>query len=254
MLLNYVGAAAMVGFNLLHIKEKQQFLGGRSKAQILRFSKADQRRLWARLLSNTAFWAVTEILLISVLQYIPAPIMNRRFGDLVGTGANYYGLLLTSPLLLVTGCMFLRVDPVRQMDLLTPAFPLALSISKIGCFCAGCCGGIECAFLGGKAFPVQLLESAVAILLFAVLMFFRKEVKPGTMFPLYVILYSGTRFFSEFLRVEENVLWVFKVYHFQCVGGVLLGIAALNFMLEYENYKQTAGKAQKIRRKKEDPS
>jgi len=243
--MNYLAAAALVMFNLLNIRRKKVLLGKRSQIQMLRFAKGDQRRFLVRLLSGATFWAVLETVVFSVLQYICAPLMNTRFGDLVGTGTNYFGLLITSPILMAAGCAFFREDIRRQVDLVTPAFPLALAVSKIGCWYAGCCTGKACDFLGGKFFPSQLVESAVAVVLFGVLLCVREKVRPGTLYPLYMILYSSVRFFTEFFREEENVFWIFKVYHFQCIGGVLLGFAALNFVLEYNAYLESARKSKK---------
>ena len=232
-LLNYAATAAVFIFNLFHIREKKALLGKRSRQIMERFSKTDQQHLWARLLSGATFWAVMETLLISVLQYVLAP--NRPFGELVGTGANYFGLLLTAPVFMAAGCVLMGIDIRRQIDLVTPAYPLALAISKIACLFGDCCGGAQCTFLGGREFPSQLVESLLAALIFAVLLCYRKEMKTGTVFPWYMILYSGTRFFSEFFREEENVLGIFKIYHILCMGGVLLGVAALYFLLrEYD--------------------
>ena len=196
--MNWMGFFLLLLFNLQQSRENKKPLGGRSRKLMERFSGAPK----SGVLSNAAFWAAAETVVISIFQYLPVPLINNWFGDLVGTGANYFALLFFSPFFMLAGCVLLKVDPIRQTDLVVPAFPLALSVSKIGCFFANCCGGVECSFLGGRAFPIQLLESSVGALIFAFLLFKREEMKPGTMFPVYLILYSGIRFFTEFLRHE----------------------------------------------------
>ena len=49
-------------------------------------------------------------------------------------------------------------------------------------------------------------------------------MKEGTVFPIYLMTYSGIRFFSEFLRGEEAVMWGLKRYHYLCLIGLALGI------------------------------
>lgn len=179
------------------------------------------------------FWAVLESLLFSSAQILLVGLTNTTFGNWVDTGANYFGLITMIPLVLLVFCFLLWTDPLKKFDLLVPAFPLTLVFVKIACFCAGCCRGFECAwgmynhFHDMYEFPTQLLEAAVALALFLVMLKLRGKVKTGTMWPIYVILYSATRFFTEFTRHEDNVLWILKIYHLCCIGGLIYGSVLL---------------------------
>ena len=88
-ILNYTGAAALILYNLLHMKERRNFSGGRLRCYAARCCEAGKRSY----LCSDTFCMVLEIIAISVFQYAPALFMNKAFGDLVGTGANYFGLL-----------------------------------------------------------------------------------------------------------------------------------------------------------------
>lgn len=219
-------------FNLLNYKKKKQLLSRRAQNLQKHFSQN-------RILSSSNFWAVVETLLISCVQYLPIGVLNTWFGNLVGTGANYFGIMSGAPIALIILFILLWVNPLKQFDLITPAYPLALTVSKIACFCAGCCSGIQTSSgmynfsTGQTEFPVQLVEAALAFCIFLVLIRIRKKAKTGTLFPIYLVLYSGTRFFSEFLRSEENVLWIFKTYHLLCLCGVAVGSVLLLFVLKY---------------------
>lgn len=235
--LGTIGTVALILFNLLHYKQKKECLGLHSQ-NVLNFIEAKVPRL--KVLVGIIF-TILEILLVSYVQYnIPASF-NRPFGNLVGTGANYFGLLYPVPFILLLYCILMRINPLKQIDLITPAFPLALVFAKLACFCAGCCSGIECSFglynhnvaSGRVEFPVQLVEAGLALAIFIFLLFWRKKAKPGTMFPTYLILFSGTRFFSEFLRHEPEVFWIFKTYHILCIIGVVLGVAELLLVLKF---------------------
>lgn len=188
------------------------------------------------------FWTVLEIIIISCIQILPIGFFNIQLGKLLNTGANYFGLLYFMPLVLFAFFFFISVNPFKQTDLITPAYPLALFFVKLGCFCDGCCGGFECDwglmnyhYDSGpkKEFPTQLVEAGLALLIFVFLLWYRKRAKEGTLFPIYLIIYSATRFFSEFTSNKPDILWHLKTYHILCIIGVILGIAELMLVLRY---------------------
>ena len=190
-------------------------------------------------MSNKYIWALIEIIIISLVQYLPTGILNPWFGGLVGTGANYFGFLFFGPFFLIVICLLLRIDPFRQIDLITPAYPLALIFVKLACFCAGCWRGFEWKYgiynaASGKAeFSTQLLECFLVACIFLFLFLNRNKIKSGTMYPVYLIVYSSTRFFSEFTRVEPNVFFIFKRYHILCIIGILVGIIEYILVKKY---------------------
>lgn len=214
-------------FNLLHYREKKEILGFRLQ-KVQGFFERKMPRF--KPLSGMGLWVILEILLISYAQYFLPSNFVAPLANLTGTGANYFGILYTAPLILLLVCFLLRIPPLKQIDLITPAFAMALFFNKVGCFCAGCCAGFECSWgmyngNGGHVqFPVQLVEAGLALAIFVFLLVWRKKAKPGTMYPLYMILMAGTRFFSEFLREEPNVFLIFKTYHILCFIGVALGV------------------------------
>ena len=192
-----------------------------------------------KILSGCTFWIILELIIFSFVECQLTASFNRTFGDLIGTGANYFGQLYHIPFLLAAFCLLFWCDPLKQIDLLAPSFPLALFIAKIACFCHGCCGGIEWANglynteSGLTEFPIQLVEAGLALLIFVLMLFIRDKAKPGTLFPIYLIIYSGTRFFSEFLSKKPDVFWILKTYHILCIIGVVLGIIELVVALKF---------------------
>ena len=116
------------------------------------------------------------------------------------------------------------------MDLITPAYPLALTVSKVACYFAGCCRGVEWekGFYNPVSrlieFPAQLLEAGVALLLFVFLLCFKSKFKKGTVFPIYLLVYSFLRFFTEFTRCEPSVFMGLKTYQILCIVGVAVGV------------------------------
>jgi len=104
------------------------------------------------------------------------------------------------------------------------ALPLALAVCKLGCLASGCCGGFEGAgplFIRSpwvspdssscdkRLFPTQLLDAAIFVACWGVLMVLRhRERAKGLLLLWFVLLASAGRFLSEFTsgRKEEGVL------------------------------------------------
>lgn len=222
----YISSLALLVYNLAQIKEKRGLLSEMSKAVLLRAQKGTPHGT-ERIIG---ILALIEIVLISLYQHGLVSPLNKLLGEILPTGVNYFGLIIAMPVLLPFLCWMIGVDPYKQIDLITPAYPLALFFMKLGCFCAGCCEGIPCSFglynmqSERVEFPVQLLEAAVALGIFFFLRSYRRKAAEGTLFPMYIILYCATRFFSEFLRADPGIIGFLKLYHILCLLGLISGI------------------------------
>ncbi len=129
----------------------------------------------------------------------------------------------------------------RQISFLKAAdffcAPLALghAVGRVGCFLAGCCyGKVSHSFFavkftspeclvpqhlhGAGLYPTQLMESALNLLLFFILLFFyNRKHKDGDIFALYIIGYGLIRFFVEFFRGDDR-------------GAFILGLSPSQFI------------------------
>lgn len=234
--LNLAARVIVFVFNILDFKSKTGVVGRGTEY----FTRKPNKSKKSGMSLAKIILILGEIIIISYAQYIFSGI-NGMVGTLLGTGANYFGKLFFAPIVVAFFCLLLGIDVFRQIDIITPAFPLALAVSKMGCFFQGCCGGIECSFglynqsTDRVEFPVQLVEVFFALAIFVFLLIWRKKAKEGMVYPVYIILYSATRFFSEFLRSDENVFLILKKYHILCLVGIAVG-----FLLFYvvKNYKE----------------
>jgi len=230
-------------YNLLQYKQKKRLLGGVALSMIDRY-QGEENRGFKKLLGSVPFWVIAETYLITMAQYYSSLFLNTPFGNLMNTGANYFGLVFFAPLLVVLLCALLKIDPLAQLDLITPAYPLGLTSVKIACYFAGCCRGVawEKGYYNPVSrlveFPSQLLESGVAFLLFLFFFSLRKKFKKGTMFPCYLMLYSAIRFFTEFTRWEPSVFMGLKTYQILCIIGVLVGAMEYYIVLKYSAQDQ----------------
>ena len=236
-LFNTIAVYIVYIYNLVNLKNKKNNLSNASLILHKRFS--DKEKL--NFLTSINILTLIETLAIAFVQYDIAGYLglNSIFGKIFKTGANYFGLLVLGPIILYLFFYVISINPLKQMDSITPAYPLALVFVKLACFFHGCCQGFECSWgyydqtECKNFFPTQLIEAGLALLLFIFLICYRKKAKEGTLFPIYMILYSATRFFSEFTRIEKNILGPFKTYHFLCLMGVIIGIAELFVVLKY---------------------
>ncbi|MCL2105780.1 MAG: prolipoprotein diacylglyceryl transferase [Oscillospiraceae bacterium] len=146
---------------------------------------------------------------------------------LLNSGLVFYGGLIGA-----VGAAMLRAK-IGHIDLKS-VFNFAaytvfafLPFGRAGCYCAGCCYGIELA--GGTNFPVQLVEAGYCFLMLLVFLIMRPERRwPGVpLFPVTIIIYSVGRFILEFLRGDANRghLWVFSTS--QWIAFALIALAVV---------------------------
>jgi len=128
-------------------------------------------------------------------------------------GFVFYGGLIGA---VVACCLYSRHRgwPVlERLDMFTVAVPLFHVFGRIGCFLAGCCYGVEAdwGFVytvapvaeanGVTRVPIQLIEAACNLVLFAVLLaLFLKDRLRGRLVAVYGIAYGVICFIDEFWR------------------------------------------------------
>lgn len=142
-------------------------------------------------------------------------LMNR----MASAGIVFYGGLIGG---FIGGWIYTRLFYVnfwQYADAMIPFLPLAHAFGRLGCFCAGCCYGRRMdppwgvhftSGVGGADpeltyFPSQLLEAGfnLLILLPILLVFSRKQRKPGQIVGLYFVCYGIFRFVNEYFRGDE---------------------------------------------------
>ncbi len=227
-------------FNICHYKQKEKHLSALSGLALTACRKNLRINTRFRFLKNATFWTITEIILLACVQYFPMLFLTSVFSSLFNTGANIFGYFFILPLILHVVYWLIGNDPCKQSDLTSPAYALILVFTKIGCFFAGCCNGIESNTFGmynhsthRMEIPVQLIESGCALLIFIVLCLVRKKAKSGTLYPLFMILFSATRFCSEFLRSEDKIFGPLQKYHIFCLVGIAFGIIQYIIVYRY---------------------
>lgn len=101
-------------------------------------------------------------------------------------------------------------------DIVAVSVPLGMAFGRVGCWRAGCCGGLP--IIG---FPVQLVSAALDLLVWGILTIgFRLRGPDGLFAPRFLALYGMKRFFVGFHRVEDGS-HLYGLDVFQIVGGLV---------------------------------
>lgn len=120
------------------------------------------------------------------------------------------------PLMAIGFGRLMKDDWRRMLDFMTPGFPLALAVVKISCCFVGCCfgypvkHGLYNPIFEQELFPVQIMEGIVALIVCFICAFIAKREAyrvTGRMYPIFLILFGGSRFFLEFLRLNIKLFW-----------------------------------------------
>lgn len=139
-----------------------------------------------------------------------------------------------------------KLKIINLLDLAAIYAPLLQSISRIGCFFAGCCFGAptdlifgvinpECSIMqlrSTRLHPTQLYSSfmllGIFLLLYFVLQYYFK--KPGQLICAYLFLMSFERFFVDFWRADREFTSVSSIFSLpQLVALAIALIAGLAF-------------------------
>ena len=184
----------------------------------------------------------------AVLDYIKNPSAGFHFQNLTFMG----GLIGGAGIFLIGYFIFRKKYPKGEMLKLLQIAPCCILIAhafgRIGCFCAGCCYGIETdSWLGvlfprhlTKVYPTQLFEAIFLFLLFALcsILFYKRNSKYNL--PLYMIAYGVFRFLIEFIRGDDRGAFILgmspsQFWSILLVAGGIAVIFLLNYLYKKQN-------------------
>lgn len=150
-----------------------------------------------------------------------------------------------------------RLALLPVLDLIGTYAPLMQSISRIGCFCAGCCYGYPShvpwaitywhpdsyAIVGIPCHPTQLYSVLGLFVLFVLLRFVARRFvcTPGYLFAWYLIGSSIERFINDFFRAEHYEsaqLWFGMLSVHQLLALALAGCGVVLFLIPARLYKK----------------
>ena len=190
--------------------------------------------------------SIWELLAIIVVAFALFRVLNPAFAKWFTQGnANYYGSLTAWFIGITVMTTIFKASPFLAHDMFAPALPIQLFFAKLACLFFGCCSGGEKLGTGyfnwrtrRFEFPIQLVEALVALALFVFLLLYQKRNRiPGSVFPVYLILYAVSRFVTEFFRADlDNVLGPLDAYQILSIVYVFLGAMLLGIVWVCHHY------------------
>ena len=153
-----------------------------------------------------------------------------------GEGLTIYGAILGATLGVWIYGKITKIKLGYIFDLLAPAAIMAQAIGRIGCLFNGCCYGTPTTLPWGLVYtdpmsfgfnggipdhPTVAYEIIYCLIIFVVLMFLQKKLKPdGSLFMLYLALYAVWRLGIDFLR--DGTPFLFGLHQAQVVSIIVL--------------------------------
>jgi len=163
---------------------------------------------------------------------------SQNPGQIIGaSGLTAYGAVLGAALAIWIYSKFSKFQFGYLADVVAPGIILAQAVGRVGCTINGCCYGIPTSLpwgivytnsnclapLGMTTHPTTVYEIVWNLMVFGVLLKLRGRLKPdGSLFLIYLSLYSLWRVGSDFLRAGTPVL--FGLHQAQVMGIIILAI------------------------------
>ena len=234
-------------------------------AYLLSEYRAKKQKLDSEPIFNIAIVAVLFGFLSAKLLYIITvfdKILSGQWGHInIRDGFVVYGGIIGGIISVLIYCRIKKLHFLTYMDLVIPAVALAQGFGRIGCFLAGCCYGKVCdtifsvyytnpiggAPVGVPVFPVQLMEAALNLVLFAILLIYtRKRIKAFSVLFVYLIGYSIVRFSTELMRDDEirGIFLGLSTSQWISILLFVVGVVGLILMRTHENKKYALEDAQ----------
>ncbi|MFC1987865.1 prolipoprotein diacylglyceryl transferase [Chloroflexota bacterium] len=163
---------------------------------------------------------------------------SQNPGQIIGgSGLSIYGAILGAALGIWVYSRFAKFRFGYLTDLIAPGLILAQFVGRIGCTINGCCYGTECSLpwaiiynnpnslapLGVATHPTTVYEMIYLLIIFGGVFKLKGRLKPdGSLFLVYLSLYSGWRLGIDFLR--DGTSFLFGLHQAQVIAIIALAI------------------------------
>lgn len=127
------------------------------------------------------------------------------------------------------------------LDLISIYAPLLQSISRIGCYVAGCCFGCSATYFF-TTHPTQLYSALALFLifLFQYLVARKWHLKPGQLFCIYLLAMSAERFCNDFFRGEREMSSIITSLSVAQIMSSIIFVGAGGAYFVFNSYKKNS--------------
>ena len=214
------------------------------------YGKKYQIKPWKSIVTTLIVYSITYVW-IYILSWAESGF--KAFG-----GNNIVRGYIYIPLIAFPVAKLLKIKWKNMCDFIAPCVCISQGISHFGCIFAGCCEGYPCAFgiynpyVKDVLFPIQIFESLTGLTI-VMLVFYRAYKQQfkvdGLSYPFMLILYGFTRFFWEFGRNNEKILWGCSSLAFHALFMGICGVICV-IILKKKMTKNNKKTKKKLRGKK----
>ncbi|MDD5596279.1 MAG: prolipoprotein diacylglyceryl transferase [Candidatus Omnitrophica bacterium] len=189
--------------------------------------EAKKRNINREVILNLCFLALVSGIIGARLFYVlenyqfyfkyPGEIFILQHG-----GLSWFGGLILGFLASLLYMKKKKLSVYQILDLLAPFIALGQAFGRVGCLLNGCC-------FGKTGVPVQIYSSAILLGIFLILRVLQdRPHKEGEIFFFYLLLYSLKRFFIEFWRIDNPVVfWNLTLFQLLSIGLFFLALIKL---------------------------
>ncbi len=180
---------------------------------------------------------VTDILLLifgyagAKILYILETVSEASEKKFTFGGVSFFGTVFFLPLLVLLVALLFKKRPFVFLDYCVPAIIQMLIFIRIGCFMAGCCGGIIVSINGNHVLiPTQLIEVTLDLLmLYVILKMDRAGRYEGVRYAWFMLMYGALRFVVEFMRATPKTTLGMSHGQWFAIISVIVGGCVLLF-------------------------
>lgn len=160
--------------------------------------------------------------------------------DFIEAGYSYYGGLFGFFTFIYIFCSLKKLEDEEYAKRYIFLLPLLHCFWKTSCFMGGCCYGIPYdgpgavifpeginTLSGTEVFPVQLLESIIALLIAIIIKILETTDRLYWPVSVYLVMYGTTRFAVEFLRYHDDGIKIASG-HICSIVCVMVGLIAIS--------------------------
>lgn len=190
-----------------------------------------------RYIEITLFKTVLFSVLLTISGFVSVKLMffieNGEWN-----GLSFFGAVIFVPLFLILVSYLIKERFVKLLNLSAPSICVMLALMKVQCLLTGCCKGrvlYENAAGEVVRFPSQIVELANALVIMAILMLFMRKAKyQGKIYPLFMIIYGGTRFLWNLFRQTEPFIWIMPAGNLWALVSIAIGLVWLLILRKKE--------------------
>lgn len=160
------------------------------------------------------------------------------------TGYVFYGGLFGGIIAIFIYSKIYKLNYSSNLNIIILVTPLIHCFGRLGCFCSGCCYGIEwdgivSVYLNGtRRFPVQLFEACGNFILFFFLYFiFNKKSK--MIYAWYFIWYGCFRLIIERFRGDRSRGFIGRISVSSFISLIVITIGIFIFVIHIQKRKKT---------------